>query len=165
MRQEFASALLEEAKNNPNIILVTGDLGFGLWNEFRETLPNQFINCGASEQLMMGMGVGIALEEKIAVIYSITTFLLYRPFETIRNYIDREKIPVKLIGSGRNKDYIHDGFSHWSEDVRKLFFDSKEQEAVFPNIKDHWPQNKREIPGLVHAIINSKTPEFVSLTR
>jgi transketolase len=50
------------------------------------------------------------------VVYSITPFVLYRPFEWIRNYLDHEKIPVKLVGGGRDKDYGYLGFSHWAEE-------------------------------------------------
>src|SRR5688572_6450975 len=98
MRKEFASALLEQAKKNSNIILVTMDLGFGLFDNFRKELPGQFYNIGASEQCGMGIGVGLAMEGKIPFIYSITPFLLFRTAETIRNYVNHEQIPVKLIG-------------------------------------------------------------------
>ena len=58
----------------------------------------------------------MAMEGKIPVVYSITPFLLYRPFEFLRNYLHHENIPVKLVGGGRNKDYGYLGFSHWAEE-------------------------------------------------
>ena len=63
--------------------------------------------------LMVGMGIGMAMEGKIPICYSMTPFVLYRPFELIRTYIDHENITVKLIGAGRDKDYDWLGFSHW----------------------------------------------------
>jgi transketolase len=65
---------------------------------------------------MIGMAVGLANSGFVPVCYSITPFLLYRPFEMIRNYVNHEKLNVKLVGSGRDKDYSHDGITHWAED-------------------------------------------------
>lgn len=65
---------------------------------------------------MVGAAVGLAHQGYIPVCYSITPFLLYRPFEFIRNYLSHEQAPVKLVGSGRGKDYSHDGFTHWAEE-------------------------------------------------
>jgi len=120
MRKDFSKILLQEMHKNKNIYFITADLGYGLWDEVRNSFPDRSFNVMSSEQLMVGTAVGIALEKKIPVCYSITPFLLYRPFEFIRNYLDHEKIPVKLIGGGRNKDYGYLGFSHWAEDDEKI---------------------------------------------
>ncbi|MDO8657799.1 MAG: hypothetical protein Q7K55_03600, partial [Candidatus Levybacteria bacterium] len=105
MRGWFAYDLYNHMAKNENIWIITGDLGYKLFDYIRRDFPERFINTGAAEQAMIGIAIGLALDGKIPFVYSITTFLLYRPFETIRNYINYEKIPVKLIGSGRNKDY------------------------------------------------------------
>ena len=76
---------------NESPFLLTGDLGYGLWDNVRRDHPKQFCNVGSSEQLMMGMAAGLAMEGKVPVVYSITPFLLYRPFEFIRNYLNHEK--------------------------------------------------------------------------
>jgi len=116
MRKEFSKLLHREMGKNENIVLLTGDLGYGLWDRIRIDYPNRFWNVGSSEQLLLGAAVGMAMEGKIPFVYSITPFLLYRPFEIIRNYSDHEKIPVKLIGGGRDKEYGYLGFSHWAEE-------------------------------------------------
>ena len=157
-RGYFAGCLYNEMSINPNIFLLTGDLGFGMLDKIRDDFPRRFINCGASEQAMMGLGVGLALEGKIPFIYSITTFLLYRPFETIRTYIDHEIIPVKLVGSGRDKDYSHDSTSHWSEDAKPIL-------DCLPNIVQFWPEEKEEIQKVVKEMIKNKKPSFISLKR
>jgi len=87
-----------------------------------------------------------------------TTFLLYRPFETIRNYLHYEKIPVKLIGSGRDRDYIHDGISHWAEE-------DKEVMGILKNIKSYWPDDVAKLPQLVKKMIASDKPWYVNLKR
>ena len=158
MRRKFAEKLLREAKNNHKIWLVTADLGYGLWNEFEEQLPERFLNTGASEQAASDICVGLALEGHIPFFYSITTFLLYRSFETLRTYINHEKLNVKLVASGRDKDYEIDGISHWSEDA-KYFLDG------LPNIHQIWPETEEDIPDIVENILACKSPDFVSLHR
>ncbi len=115
MRRAFVSYLESRIKQDPSILLITADLGYGMFDSIKEKYPNNFINCGASEQLMIGLCVGAAYEGKKPIAYSITPFLIYRPFELLRNYVNKEKLNIKLVGSGRDKDYSHDGFSHWAE--------------------------------------------------
>ena len=162
-RGYFAGALYNAMIDNPKITVVTMDLGYGLFDKIRRDFPDRFYNVGAAEQVGMGICVGLALEGFIPIAYSITTFLLYRPFEVIRNYIDHEKIPVRLVGSGRDKDYAHDGFSHWSEDVSILF--DKSHGGPFGNIEDLWPNDKEEIPEMVKGMVEEDRPWFISLRR
>lgn len=120
MRKEFAEFLHNEMSCNENIVLLTGDLGYGLWDKIKLDYPDRFYNVMSSEQLMVGAAVGLAMEGFIPLIYSITPFVLYRPFELLRNYLNHECIPVKLIGGGRDKDYGYLGFSHWAEEDIKI---------------------------------------------
>jgi transketolase len=120
MRKLFAEMLFNEMASNPDIYLLTGDLGYGLWDQVRDTYPNRFYNVGSSEMAMMGMGIGLAMEGKIPYIYSITPFAIYRPFEMIRNYLDHENIPVNIVGGGRDKEYGYLGFSHWAHDDKRI---------------------------------------------
>lgn len=156
MRRLFADLLFEEMKINHNIVLLTADLGYKMWDQVRDTLPNQFYNVGSAEQLLVGAGVGLALSGKIPVLYSITPFLLYRPFELIRNYLNHEKIPVKLVGSGRDKDYNHDGFSHWAEN------DGMEH---FQNIIRYYPKTDEEVRAFFWPLLYNKQPAYMNLRR
>ena len=158
MRGYFAYEIWKNMKFNKNIWVVTGDLGYRMWDKVKGDYPERFINTGAAEQSMVGIGVGLALERKIPIVYSITSFLLYRPFETIRNYIHHEHIPVKLIGSGRNKDYLHDGTSHWSEEDKPLM-------KILSNIHSVWPIEKEEIPKLVKDMLKDNNPWYINLKR
>lgn len=158
MRACFARSLHVQMVENKKVWVIVNDLGYKMWDKIRLDFPDRFINVGAAEQAMIGIGIGLALENKIPIVYSITTFLLYRPFEAIRNYINHEKIPVKLIGSGRNRDYIHDGISHWAEEDRKIM-------KIFKNIKAKWPQTVGEIPRLIDEMLESEKPWYVNLIR
>lgn len=158
MRAIFASEIHKKMAENDKIWVLVNDLGYKMWDKIKKDFPQRFINAGAAEQSMIGIGVGLALEEKIPIVYSITTFLLYRPFETIRNYINHEKIPVKLIGSGRDRDYVHDGFSHWAEEDKQVM-------KLFGNIKSSWPETTGEIPELVKKMVKDKNPWYINLRR
>lgn len=158
MRRYFADLLHEKMTVNKKIWVITGDLGYKLWDQIRIDYPDRFVNVGAAEQTMVGVGIGLALEGKIPFVYSITTFLLYRPFESIRNYINHERIPVKLIGSGRNKDYYHDGFSHWAEEDRKIM-------KILKNINSRWPEKNEEIPDLIDEMLKNNSPYYINFRK
>lgn len=158
MRGTFFWHLYDEMDKNKDVIILTADLGYGQFDNIRQDFPDQFYNVGASEQCMMGMAVGLALSGKIPFVYSITPFLLRRPYENIKLYLDGEKIPVKLIGGGRGNDYEHDGPSHEA-------FDDSTIMNNFPNVNAHWPDNNEELPELIHKVINSGQPEYINLRR
>lgn len=155
MRKLFFEVLHEEMKLNPNIYFITADLGYGLADTIKEDYPDRFINCQAAEQAMLGIGIGLALQGKIPVCYSITPFLLHRPYEAIKLYLEGEGIPVKLVGSGRGKDYEHDGPSHFADDdsiysLKFGYVNPEMYESMIECVKD---------------ILYSNKPEFLSLKR
>jgi transketolase len=71
MREAFVDKLAEEAAKNPDIVLITGDLGYGVLDKFSSNFANQFINAGINEQTMMGMAAGYASTGKKVFVYSI----------------------------------------------------------------------------------------------
>jgi transketolase len=157
-RGYFAYELYEQMKENKDIVLITGDLGYGMFDSIRDEFPDRFFNVGAAEQAMIGIAVGMAYQGKIPVVYSITNFLLYRPFEFIRNYINKEKLHIILAGGGRDKDYKEDGLTHWSEDAKQVL-------KCFPNIKQLWPETNEEAAIALDQGLEEKSPLFISLTR
>jgi len=158
MRKQFAQLLFEAMSTNKDIYLVTGDLGYGLWDQIRDTYPDRFYNVGSSEMAMMGMGVGLAMEGKIPFVYSITPFAIYRPFEMIRNYLDHEKIPVNVVGGGRNQDYGYLGFSHWSEDDVKFM-------PKFESIKSFWPHTEEDLKQSLEFSLTRERATYINLKR
>jgi transketolase len=158
MRRCFVDILHAKMAKNKNIWVVTGDLGYKMWDEIKSSYGDRFINVGAAEQAMLGVGIGLALEGKIPFVYSITPFLLYRPFESIRNYVNQEKIPVKLVSSGRGRDYVHDGFSHWAQEDREIM-------GVLKNIYSKWPATNEELPDIVDEMIKNNAPYYLNLRK
>lgn len=157
VRKVFANLLHNEMRTNKEIVFIVGDLGYGHFDEIRKEFPDRVINPGAAEQLMLGIACGLANEGKIPVCYSMTPFLLYRPFEIIRTYINHEKIPVILAAAGRDKDYADAGFSHWATDDNVHI-------AGFKNMKKLWPSEK-ELEDKFKSIINSDLPYYINLSR
>lgn len=157
-RGYFSYELFERMAENDKIVVITGDLGYGQFDAIRDTYPDRFFNVGASEQAMMGIAIGMAYEGKIPVVYSITNFLLYRPFEWLRNYVNKEKLHIILAGGGRDRDYTHDGFTHWSEDAKQVL-------ECLPNIDQLWPETKEEASIALDQALENKNPLFISLKR
>ena len=83
MRRFFVEQLSDVMEVDDSIIVLLGDLGYGIFDKLRDRFPNRCINVGAAEQLMVGSAVGISLKNKIPICYSITPFLLYR----LRSYL------------------------------------------------------------------------------
>jgi transketolase len=158
MRRDLAKLLFDEMKLNPDIYLITGDLGYGLWDDIMNEYPDRFFNVGSSEMAMMGMAIGLAMEGKIPFVYSITPFAIYRPFEMIRNYIDHENIPVKILGGGRDEEYGYLGFSHWaSEDIAAL--------NVFENLIKFKPHTQEELENAFRFAVNENKPTYINLKK
>jgi len=155
-RGYFAGAFFDAMKKDDSIYLLTGDLGFGMLDRLLETYPDRCINCGASEQAMLGIAVGLALEGKKPFVYTITSFFL-RCAETISLYLDHENIPVRLVGGGRGSDYSHDGASHDCLKAQK-FIESA-------HITEHYPLDKEEIPTIIKLMLDKDEPSFISLKR
>ena len=159
MRREFAQFLGEEMAADDRIVLLTADIGFGILDSLRTKYPERIINVGSSESLMIGIAIGFAYEGKIPLCYTITPFLLYRPFEMIRNYVNHEKIPIKLVGSGRDKDYSHDGITHWADDDIRII------NASFPFININKPDSSEFTREYLKRILYSESPEYLNLIR
>lgn len=158
MRRFFVDQLSSTMDADESIVVLLGDLGYGLFDKLRSKFPDRCINVGAAEQLMVGSAVGIALENKIPVCYSITPFLLYRPFEFIRNFLHEEKIVVKLVGSGRDKDYKDAGYTHHSTEARDML-------DQFHNIEKYFPENNQELQDQFQSFLYSDKPAFLSLKK
>lgn len=158
MRGYFAASLRQEMSLDKDVVLLTGDLGYGMLDSIRDSFPGQFYNVGAAEQSLVGIAVGLALSGKKPFVYSITPFLLCRPFEWLRNYVQHEGIPVRMVGSGLDDDYRHDGITHRAFDARAIL-------GLFPGIVAYFPSSKEEIPGIVRRMCDRQEPAFVALRR
>ncbi len=118
MRDTFVKTLLEIAKKDKNVYIVTGDLGFGVLKPFWEQLPEQIINAGIAEQNMTSIAAGLALQGKIVYTYSIGNFPTLRCIEQIRNDCAYHDANVKVVCVGGGFVYGSLGMSHHAtEDI------------------------------------------------
>ena len=124
MRRRFGKVITELAGRDENIIVLVGDIGYRVFDEFREKYPDRFINLGICEQSMIGVSAGMALEGLKPWVYTITPFLIERPFEQVKLDIDQQNVNVKLVGFA---DYSTLGPTHAELDAEKLM-------QLFPNI-------------------------------
>ena len=158
MRNRFGELLAETMQRDSKVWLLTGDLGFGVLNSARALVPERSFNVGAAEQLMVGAAVGLAHNNLIPICYSITPFVIFRPYEWLRNYLNHEGAAVKLVGTGRDRDYGHLGFSHWAEDDAAAL-------QAFPNIKIYKPQTIKELEEIWPEFLYNEKPCYLNLRR
>lgn len=118
MRDAFLSKITELAAKDKDIVLLTGDLGFGVFEEFEAAFPGQYFNVGVSEQNMTGLAAGLALEGKKVITYSIGNFPTLRCLEQIRNDACYHDLNITIVASGGGFSYGSLGMSHHTtEDI------------------------------------------------
>jgi transketolase len=114
MRNAFVEELLALAEEDERVMLLTGDLGFMVLEDFQRRFPKRFVNCGVGEQNMVGVATGLAEAGFVPFVYSIATFMSLRPYEFIRNGPILHGLPVRVVGVGGGFDYGHNGITHFA---------------------------------------------------
>ena len=144
MRDSFIRSMLELAKNDKNVELVTGDLGFGVLRPFWEAVPDQFLDVGIAEQNMTAMAAGMALEGKTVFTYSIGNFPTLRCIEQIRNDCAYHGANVNIVCVGGGFVYGSLGMSHHAtEDLSTM--------RALPDVAVFAPADKVEAAAVAKA--------------
>ena len=121
MRDTFVRTLLQIAKKDKNVYIITGDLGFGVLKPFWTELPDQIINAGIAEQNMTSIAAGLAMQGKTVYTYSIGNFPTLRCIEQIRNDCAYHNANVKVVCVGGGFVYGSLGMSHHAtEDIAMM---------------------------------------------
>src|SRR5215216_1961907 len=121
MREKFSNLLTKAALADKRILLLTGDHGYALFDEFRKNCPDQYINCGVAEQNMVGVAAGLAKAGFRPVVYGLAAFVPMRVLEQIKIDVCYEELPVVFVGDGAGVVYAQLGTSHQcTEDVAVL---------------------------------------------
>lgn len=158
MRDTFVRTLIELAKKDKNIELVTGDLGFGVLKPFWEQCPDQFTNAGIAEQNMTSMAAGLALEGKTVFTYSIGNFPTLRCLEQIRNDCAYHNANVKIVCIGGGFVYGSLGMSHQAtEDLAIL--------RALPDVVVMAPADLVEAEACTRALAEYKGTAYLRLGR
>ncbi len=158
MRNAFVDSLFDIASTNKNLILLTGDLGFGVLSKFWNSYPDQFINAGICEQNMASLAAGMALEGKLVFIYSIGNFPTLRCLEQIRNDIAYHQANVKIIALGGGFSYGAMGMTHHAtEDIAIM--------RALPNLTVFTPCDPVETRKVTEWSARINTPCYIRLGR
>jgi transketolase len=112
MRRSFVHALIDVADHDPRVVLLTGDLGFMVFEPFVARFPDRFFNVGVAEQNLVGVATGLAEAGFLPFVYSIVTFASLRAYEFIRNGPLHHRLPVRIVGMGGGFEYGTAGPSH-----------------------------------------------------
>lgn len=156
MRNAFIKTLEQEAAKNKKIILLTGDLGFTVFENFKKRFPKRFFNMGVAEANMLGVATGLALSGKIPIVYSIVPFITLRPFEQIRNDVCMHNANVKIVGVGGGLAYTHAGPTHHiAEDFAVM--------RVLPNMTVISPADPIEVKLAVSQMLKKRGPVYLRL--
>lgn len=154
MRATFGKVIVRLAEKDENIILLTGDVVQEM-GEFRERWPDRFYNLGITEQSIIGVAAGLAIEGMRPVVYSLTPFVLERPFEAVKIDIDEQNLPVILIGFS---DYPTHGPTHRALNAEGLA-------GLFKNIHSFFPQSGMQAEKAMLDAYLMNAPAFISLKK
>jgi len=158
MRDTFIKTLTQIAKENKDIELITGDLGFGVLKPYFETVPNQFTNAGIAEQNMTSVAAGMAMEGKIVFTYSIGNFPTLRCLEQIRNDCAYHNANVKIVCVGGGFVYGSLGMSHQAtEDIAIM--------RALPNVTVICPGDLIEAEEATKSIVDAPGTVYLRLGR
>jgi len=153
MRRVFGKIITKLAGKDEKIYIIAGDIGYRVFDDFRERYPDRFINMGVCEQSMISVSAGMALEGLKPWVYTITPFLIERPFEQVKLDIDQQNVNVKLVGYS---DYPTQGPTHTE-------LDGKELMRLFKNITSFFPKDGDETEMMTYQAYKKNGPAFVSL--
>lgn len=121
MRNAFSNCLVRAAKADDRVLLLTGDHGYALFDDFRRECPAQYINAGVAEQNMVGVAAGLAKVGFFPIVYGLSAFVPMRVLEQIKLDLCYERLPAFIVGDGAGVVYSHLGTSHQcTEDIGAL---------------------------------------------
>jgi len=156
MRAAFSKALSDAAKENDKVLLLTGDHGYALFDSFRESFPDRFINLGIAEQNMIGVAAGLAKAGYLPIVYGLASFVPIRVLEQIKIDLLLDELKVILVGDGAGFVYSTLGASHQSgEDVAAL--------RSLPNIRISSPADALEMEYAMRSALQSDGTTYIRM--
>lgn len=157
-RREFIDALVELASKDDKVVLIVPDVGFNYIEKFKDRYPKRFFNFGVTEQSTILIASAMALAGYKPYVYSMINFVLFRPYEMVRNGIVHHKANVKLIGVKGSKSYKFLGFSH---NLTEELEDMRACNTL--GLHAHFPENTDEVKNVILETYESNKPAYVRL--
>lgn len=158
MRKTFINTLIDLARKDKNIVLITPDMGFSVLEPFFDEFPERAINCGIAEQNAVSIASGLALMGKKPYVYTIIPFLTGRAYEQVRLEVAYMNTNVKLIGIGAGFTYGAAGATHHAiEDISLM--------RSLPNMTVCCPGDNNEAEQIIRETVNNDKPMYIRIGR
>ena len=157
MRESFAKKLTQLASADKRIVLLSGDIGNRMFDDFKKAAPGRFVNCGIAEANMMSVASGLSLEGFRPVVYTIAPFTTARCYEQIRIGIAYHEAPVLIVGTGAGLTYGPLGTTHHALDDIALFT------AIGKNIDVYTPIDPLQTANQLDYFFSQKRPAYMRL--
>lgn len=155
-RNAIVDEIVPYARQDPRIILLVSDMGFGVTDCFSAAFPTRFFNVGIMEQGTVGIAAGMAMTGLIPIVYSIVNFIVYRALEQVRNDVVLQDLNVKFIATGVNNYFKFLGHSHCcgKDDIKLM-------QLIGLNVFDPYEHQGGDFKSMVHAWINDDKAGYI----
>lgn len=158
MRKTFINTLIDLARKDKDIVLITPDMGFSVLEPFFDEFPERAINCGIAEQNAVSIASGLALMGKKPYVYTIIPFLVERAFEQVKLDVAYMNTNVKLVGIGAGFTYGTAGATHHAiEDISLM--------RTLPNMTVCCPGDNNEAEQIIRKTVNNDKPMYIRIGR
>lgn len=158
MRMVFIDTLVELARKDNDICVITPDMGYGILDKFEREFPNRFFNVGIAEQNAISVAAGMALSGKKPYVYSIIPFATMRCFEQIRVDVAYMNLNIKIVGVGAGFEYGSCGATHHgTEDISIM--------RALPNMIVCAPGDMFEMEEITKQSVENSSPMYIRIGR
>jgi|TARA_B110000008_G_scaffold278085_1_gene320924 transketolase len=158
MRNTCLNEVYQLAKKNEKILFIGSDLGAGTLSSMKYEMPEQFFMEGISEQHIIGMSAGLAMEGFIPYVNSIAPFLTRRCYEQVLIDLCLHDLPVRLIGNGGGVVYAPLGPTHLAVEDLAIF-------RAIPNMTIIAPCDAEEMHRLMPMTVDWPHPIYIRLAK
>lgn len=156
MRTAFVNKILEKVEKDKDVFLITGDLGYSVFEAFKKKFPANYINAGTAEQMMAGVAAGLAMTGRKVILYSIIPFTTFRCLEQIKNDICYQNANVKIVGVGAGFSYGASSMTHFAlEDIAVM--------RALPNMTVLSPGDPFEAERSLEACLENDGPFYIRI--
>lgn len=158
MRNTFINTIIDACKTREDVFIVSGDAGLGVFDEFKNTFSDKFLNLGVAEQNMISFTAGLSMTGFKVYVYNIIPFVLYRCYEQVRNDICYQELPVTLVGIGSGITYSPQGMTHYSVEDLGIA-------QTLPNLMVFSPIDPIEAKLAAKYSLQCESPVYVRLAK
>ena len=158
IRDAFFDELYAIAVEDGNVMFLTADMGAFSLAKFKEDLPEQYINVGVAEQILVSVAAGLALGGKRVFIYAMAAFITQRCYEQIKIDLCQMRLPVTIIGSGPGLTYGSEGPTHHAVNDIAIM-------KVLPEMMIITPRDPEEAKEAARIAYDNQTPVYIRLAK